>query len=76
MTEQELVNAIIQRHVRACRSMGIPTEDMERVAIEARELVRSGEFTESDLEPVRHNIAEATFQKFYQYESPRDISIH
>lgn len=76
MTQEELIRACILRHVRACRRLGVPVENLERVEIEAADLVRAGEFTVADLEPTRHDAGQAAYQRYRQYDTPKDVSIH
>lgn len=67
-TKRERVDAIVRRHVRACQRNGFEPESMERVFIEAVELVNLEErFPEAnedqrDWEPVR---------SYSQYISPK-----
>lgn len=68
-TKRERVDAIVRRHVRACQRNGFEPESMERVFIEAVEIVNLEErFPEMhaedarDWEPVR---------SYNQYVSPK-----
>lgn len=68
-TKRERVDAIVRRHIRACQRNGFQPEDMERVFIEAIEIVDLEErFPEwraedkRDWEPVR---------SYNQYVSPK-----
>ena len=70
-TKREKVDAIVRRHIRACQRNGFQPENMERVFIEAVEMVdledrfpESGAEDRRDWEPVR---------SYNQYISPKVI---
>lgn len=70
--KKEMVEAIVRRHVQACRKNGFQPENMERVFIEAVEMVeielRAPKVNDPATE-LSHNWE--PFRRYDQYSSPR-----
>ncbi|MGE0131890.1 MAG: hypothetical protein AB7U82_27720 [Blastocatellales bacterium] len=70
--QQRIVDAFVRRYVRANCQIGMQPELLDRVRIEAEEMVENGYITEADLEPARHDITECGFQRYDVYVSPKE----
>jgi hypothetical protein len=68
--ERAKVDKVVKRHVAACYRNGLPPENMDRVYIEAIELVRLEErFPEPEVVKEERNYE--PFRRYEQYVSPK-----
>ena len=65
------VESIVRRHVKACRDNGLDVESLERLYIEAMEVVRAEtKFGEETQDPEMEALSKAPKVAFTQYLSP------
>ena len=64
------VNAIVNRHLKACASQGVAPENLERVYIEAVEVAAIDEKSDSSLPTINNNCE--PFRRYEQYLPPKD----
>lgn len=75
MNNQEIVEAYMRLHLNTCRKHGVrlTKEDINRAEQEAAAMAQSGDLTEADLVPTKHDITLIRFQKLDVYISPIEL---
>jgi hypothetical protein len=68
--KQQRVEAIVNRHLKACADQGVAPENLERVCIEAVEIAAIDEKIPS--EPSAENYHCEPFRRYEQYLPPKD----